>query len=100
MPPAANNRPTLGEVIVRLDGLTAQLSDLIGRLDKVDSTYVRQDVYVVQKQAAAETMRELRTDLDAIVSQQRQNRLIAVTGLILPVVAGIILALILAALKP
>lgn len=100
MPTAPSNRPTLGEVVVRLDGVTAQLTELLARLDKVDRTYVRQDVYEVTQAASSKVTTDLRTDLDAIVAQQRQNRLIAVTGLILPVVAGIVLALILAALKP
>jgi signal transduction histidine kinase len=98
--PAANNRPTLGEVIVRLDGLAAQIGALLDRLDKVDTTYVRQDVYEVQRHATQDITRELRTDLDAIVSQQRQNRLIAMTGLILPIVSAVIIGLILTALKP
>jgi hypothetical protein len=100
MSPAASNRPTLGEVVVRLDGLAKQLTEVIVRFDKADETYLRRDVYEADRRGTENTVTdvrtdvsELRTDLDAIASQRRQLWLMLASSFALPIVVGIILAL-------
>ncbi|MGZ6836784.1 MAG: hypothetical protein ACXVGE_13090 [Blastococcus sp.] len=78
----------------RLDEVTRQLGDLIKTLE---SNYVRKDVNSVQLTALEKEVHDVRHDMDAIVDQQRQNRRLAVTGLLLPILVGIITALILSA---
>ena len=92
-PPAV----TLGEVIRRLDELSRSVITLA---DRLDVTYIRRDVYAVQRATDDENLRQLREDLDAIVKQQRENRRLAMSGIVLPVLATIIAALILAVVLP
>lgn len=94
---ATDHGPTLGEVVRRLEDVTRQLSELGQRLD---STYVRKETYAVQHIADTQVAVDLRRDLDAIVEQQRANRRLALSGIVLPVLATIIAALILALVLP
>jgi hypothetical protein len=80
---------TLGEVVRRLDDVSRQLASLAARLDE---TYLRKDVYEVKHV-------NLRNDVDEILEQQQWNRRLAVSGIVVPVLATIIAALILASLK-
>ena len=93
----ADDGPTLGEVSRQLAEVAQQLRDLI---DRLDLTYVRRDVYDAQREGDLRTLTELRRDADAIVDQQRQNRRLAVSGIVLPILSGLILAVLLAALMP
>lgn len=85
----ASDDITLGEVVRRLDDITRQLA---GLADRLDETYLRKDVYEVKHV-------NLRHDVDEILEQQQWNRRLAVSGIVLPVLATVIAALILASLK-
>jgi hypothetical protein len=97
MTPPAADAVTLGEVVRRLEEVSRQLTELVASLN---TTYLRKDVYEVRQKVDEETMKELRVDLDAIVEQQRQNRRLALSGIVLPVLSVVVAALILAALLP
>ncbi|MCW2674777.1 MAG: hypothetical protein JWP14_3366 [Frankiales bacterium] len=88
---------TLGEVVRRLEEVSRQLTELVASLN---TTYLRKDVYEVRQKVDEETMKELRVDLDSIVEQQRQNRRLALSGIVLPILTAVVAALILAALLP
>ncbi|MGZ4663728.1 MAG: hypothetical protein ACXV5Q_01410 [Frankiaceae bacterium] len=89
--------PTLGEVVRRLEEVARQLAELTSRLD---STYMRRDLADANRTADERVMKDLRTDLDAIVDQQRRNRNLAVAGFALPLLVAVLSALILAAVLP
>lgn len=101
MPPqqrrTVDDGPTLGEVSRQLAEVALQLRELVASLDK---TYVRRAEHDLRLKAVEERQAEQREDLEAIVEQQRQNRRLAVSGIVLPILSGIILALLLAALLP
>jgi hypothetical protein len=97
MPTPPREDVTLGEVVRRLDEVVKQLTALTVKLDE---TYLRRDVYEVQHTADDKVVKELRFDLDAIVDQQRQTRRLALSGIVLPVLATILAALILATVLP
>ncbi|MGZ4663579.1 MAG: hypothetical protein ACXV5Q_00635 [Frankiaceae bacterium] len=97
MPSSADDGPTLGEVVRRLEDVARQLAELTSRLD---STYLRKDLADANRASDVRVMTDLRTDLDAIVDQQRKNRNLAVAGFVLPVLVGVVTALILAAVLP
>jgi hypothetical protein len=94
---------TLSEVVRRLEDITRQLAAVAQQLadmpKELDSTYVRKETYGVQHKADTKIMLELRTDLDAIVDQQRQNRILAVTALAAPLLVGVLTTLILSSIK-
>lgn len=95
--------PTLGEVVRRLDDVAMQLGKIVEQLavmpERLDSTYVRKETYMVQHTSDTKITDELRADLDAIVDQQRQNRILAVTALAAPLLVGVLTFLILAGLQ-
>ena len=87
--------PGLAELHRRLDGLDSELRE---QRRSLEATYVRLDVYRVEQAALLTVTAELRRDLDAIVEQQRANRRLAVSGIVLPALAGVLTALLLLAL--
>lgn len=64
------DEPTLGEVLRRIDGLTTQVTALVSELkqDRVDAakTYVRQDVYVAEKNMQNAVVSDLNGDIQAL----------------------------------
>lgn len=80
---------TLGEVVRRLDDVIRRLDGLTARLD---DTYLRKDVYEVRH-------KNLREDVDQILDGQQWNRRLAVSGIVVPILATIIAAVLLAGLK-
>ena len=65
MPPI--EEPTLGEVLRRLDLVVSQLNEIASELkaDRAENakTYVRQDVYMAQRQADAAIVHDLNGDI-------------------------------------
>jgi len=61
------DEPTLGEVLRRIDGLTMQVTALVSELkqDRIDAakTYVRQDVYMAERQAGQAVVADLHGDV-------------------------------------
>lgn len=70
MTPPPINEPTLGEVLRRIDGLTAQVAQLVSELKEdraqAAATYMRRDVYIAERQAANAVVSDLQSDLSAV----------------------------------
>lgn len=64
------DEPTLGEVMRRLDETARQLSEIARQMrdDRVHAaqTYVRQDVYLAQRQADHAVVSDLQSDISAV----------------------------------
>lgn len=64
------NEPTLGEVLRRLDEVSRQLIDIVREIkeDRVDAakTYVRQDVYIAERQASNAVVADLHGDIQSV----------------------------------
>ncbi|HET7303639.1 MAG TPA: hypothetical protein VFJ12_03685 [Segeticoccus sp.] len=71
------DEPTLGEVMRRLDETSRQLADLAGQMredrNHAAATYVRQDVYVAQRQADHAVVADLQTDIASVRSEARHT---------------------------
>lgn len=65
-----SDEPTTGEIVRRLDALTAQIAELVSELkqDRADAakTYVRQDVYIAEKRADRAVVSDLQSDIAAL----------------------------------
>lgn len=98
MPPpqrrAADDGPGLAEVVRILEELRAEFRE--SRVE-MRSTYVRKDVYEAERKADLQVVAELRGDLDVIAEQQQWTRRAAITGVVLPIVVAVFLAVLLAA---
>ena len=91
--------PTLGEVMRRLDSIVAQLGQIAAELkqDRSDAarTYVRQDLYLAQRQADAAVTADLQGDIQSIKTdrnrdaQQRRQMVMWLAGLTVTVLLGI-----------
>jgi hypothetical protein len=81
--------PTLGEVIRRLDDLRKQVEDLPS---KIDSTYVRKDVYEKARELAEE--KHVSALARIIRLESRQEWLVRTVGaLIIGAVIGVVLGI-------
>lgn len=64
------DEPTLGEVLRRIDSLTAQVINLVAELkeDRISAakTFVRQDVHVRERQMIEANISDIRTDIVAV----------------------------------
>ena len=98
------DEPTLGEVIRRLDAITAQLTEVVREIkderEKNAATFVRQDVYVAQRQADAAVVADLHSEIRGVkedrkrdVDWKRQQNL-ALAGLAITTLVSIALAVI------
>ncbi|CAI9417412.1 hypothetical protein [Nocardioides sp. T2.26MG-1] len=71
MPPPIEE-PTLGEVLRRIDSLTVQVTNLVAELKEdrlaAAKTYMRQDVYLVERQAIEANLSDVRADLAHLAS--------------------------------
>lgn len=99
----ADDGPTLGEVVRRLDDVALQLGKVAQQLadmpERLDSTYVRRETYLVQHTADTKIAADLRTDLDAIVGQQRQNRMMVISALVYPILVAVMTFLIISGIQ-
>lgn len=95
--------PTLGEVVRRLEDITQQLAQVAQQLaampQQLDSTYVRKETYLVQHTADTQIAKDLRTDLDAIVDQQRKTKQILWSTMAAPFLVAVLTALILTSIR-
>lgn len=84
----ASDGPTLGEVVRRLEEITAQLARLAQQLTDMpthlDSTYVRKETYMVKESAQDKAIRDLED------SRRNISRL-AWTSIALPIILLVIL---------
>jgi hypothetical protein len=91
------------EVVVRLEYITKQLAEFGATLaampKQLDSTYVRKETYLVQHAADTKTTIDLRTDLDAIVEQQRKTKQLLWSTIFAPILVAVFLALFLTNLR-
>ena len=66
----SNSEPTLGEVLRRLDDVSRQMTELAREMkaDRAEAaaTYVRQDVYVAQRQAMEAMVADLHGDVKKV----------------------------------
>lgn len=98
--------PHLGEVMRRLDSVVAQLSQIAAEMkqDRAEAakTYVRQDLYLAQRQADAAVVADLNGDIQSIKSdrtgdqQQRRQMLMwlgTLTVTTLLTVAGLVISI-------
>lgn len=91
--------PHLGEVMRRLDGVVSQLSQIAAEMkqDRAEAakTYVRQDLYLAQRQADQSIVADLHGDIQAIKSErdrdagQRRQMVMWLGGLTVTVLLGI-----------
>lgn len=91
--------PTLGEVMRRLDNIVSQLGTIASEMkqDRLDAakTYVRQDLYLAQRQADQAISADLHSDIQSIKSdrakdqQQRRQMNMWVAGLTVTVLLAI-----------
>lgn len=103
-----DSEPGLAEVVRRLEEVVVELREM---RRSMETTYVRLDVYDRDQSHSAAIAEDLRKDLDAVVLEEKQdrqrrdereraNRLLAISGIVLPILSGLVLALLLAALLP
>lgn len=88
---------SIPEVVRRLDDITKQLAQLT---DKLEATYLRKDVYQAERLGDQDRVKTLADDVDSIFENQRWNRRLAISGLVLPILTSIIAALLIAAVVP
>lgn len=91
--------PHLGEVMRRLDGVVSQLSQIAAEMkqDRAEAakTYVRQDLYIANRQADGAVVADLNGDLHALRAdrdrdaQQRRQILMWLGGLTVTFLLGI-----------
>lgn len=71
------DEPTLGEVLRRLDEVSRQLVDITREIKEDRSaaaaTYVRQDVYIAQRQADAAVVADIHGDIKSIKDDRRKD---------------------------
>lgn len=64
-----SDEPTTGEIVRRLDALTATIGELVSELkaDRAEAakTYLRKDVYLAERQAANAVVSDLQSDIVA-----------------------------------
>lgn len=69
--------PTPHEIMRRLDEVARQMSDLTAQIRELNqaaaATYVRQDVYLAQRQAEQAVVADLHGDLEAVRSDLRNT---------------------------
>lgn len=70
MTPPPIDEPTIGEVLRRIDALTAQVADLVREIkdDRAEAaaTYVRRDVYMAERQAQNAVVSDLQSDIATV----------------------------------
>lgn len=91
--------PHLGEVMRRLDGVVSQLSQIAAEMkqDRAEAakTYVRQDLYLAQRQADLSVTADIHGDIQALKAererdhQQRRQMVMWLGGLTVTVLLGI-----------
>ena len=92
----AGDELTLGEIarsLGRLEEAVAQLAY------KVDTAVLKIDVWRVEKAALVETDKRLDERVTAVEKRAADNFRLALTGIIFPIVVGVVVAAILAALR-
>lgn len=71
------DEPTLGEVLRRIDALTAQVADLVREIkdDRAEAarTFMRQDVYVTERRTIEANIADVRADITT-VSERADGR--------------------------
>jgi len=70
--------PSIGEIIRRLDEITARQERMLDKMDR-DRTeaaklYVRQDVYLAERQMANAVVSDLQTDISGVSSKVDEDR--------------------------
>jgi hypothetical protein len=72
-----NSEPTLGEVLRRLEEVSRQLLDVTHELKEdrkaTAATYVRQDVYIAQRQADAAIVADLAGDMQSMRDERKTD---------------------------
>ena len=96
--------PTLGEVLRRLDDLINKVAELTQELkddrNNAAATYVRQDVYIAQRQADAAVVADIHGDIKSIKDDRRKDndwrrqQNLSLAGLTITVLVSIALAII------
>lgn len=91
--------PTLGEVMRRLDNIVTELGKIASEMkqDRLDAakTYVRQDLYVAQRQSDQAVTADVHADIQALKAerardqQQRRQMNMWLAGLTVTVLLGI-----------
>lgn len=91
--------PTLGEVLRRLEQIAMQLANIANEMkhDRADNakTYLRQDLYLAQRQADAAVVADLNGDIQGLKGdrvkdqQQRRQMNMWLAGLSVTVLLGI-----------
>lgn len=91
--------PTLGEVMRRIDDLVTQIAVLAGEMkqDRAESakTYVRQDLYLAQRQADSSVVADLNGEIQTMKNErvreqaQRRQMVMWLGGLTVTVLFGI-----------
>lgn len=71
------DEPTLGEVIRRLDEYVSQQQRILDRLEHMATdnaaTYVRQDVYIAQRQADQAIVADLHGDIQTVKADRQKD---------------------------
>lgn len=86
------SEPSPAEMMRRIEELLAEVKDV---KRTIETTYTRSDVYAAQRAGDRAEVRALREDLDIIAAQRRQLVMLALSGLLLPVIVSIVVALVL-----
>ena len=86
------SEPSPAEMMSRIEELLAEVKDV---KRTIETTYTRSDVYAAQRAGDRAEVRALREDLDIIAAQRRQLVMLALSGLLLPVIVSIVVALVL-----
>lgn len=71
------DEPTIGEVIRRLDSIALQLTEVVKEIkdDRADNakTFVRQDVYIAQRQADQAVVADLHGDIRTVKADRQKD---------------------------
>lgn len=73
-----NSEPTLGEVLRRLDEVAKQMADMASQMreDRLQTaaTYVRQDVYIAQRQADQAVVADLNGEVRSVKDERKADQ--------------------------
>jgi hypothetical protein len=81
------DEPTLGEVVRQLAAITSQLDKITQRLD---TDYIRKDVYAAQMQSMAEKIDVLTERADKADAQRAADRRLIITAFVAPIITALI----------
>lgn len=79
--------PTIAELVRQLAAITAQLDRIAQRLE---TDYVRRDLYMAQMQVLTEKIDELKERADRSDTQRASDRRLIITAFVAPIITALI----------